>query len=71
MIDEIVGKCAFNITVRLDTKEMADWEVDRINAFFSGLAEALGAISSSEAQDLETLFKSTTVEKALDVELDT
>jgi hypothetical protein len=49
------GVIQFHVSVRVDMKEFAGWEADRIGAFFSGIAEVLkakGAIEKNANQGI-------------------
>lgn len=48
------GGVQFQVSVHVDMAEMAGWEPDRINAFFSGIAKALAAKGGLEQDDPAT-----------------
>jgi len=47
--EEAEGAVNFNISLRIDMKELANWKPERITAFFSGLAQVMSAKSEIEA----------------------
>jgi hypothetical protein len=44
------GAVQFNVTVKVDMKEFAGWQPDRIAAFFNGIAEVLAAKGGMEKE---------------------
>lgn len=44
------GNVQFNVTVKVDMKEFAGWQADRIAAFFGGIAQVLAAKGALEVE---------------------
>lgn len=45
------GVVQFHVSVKVDMKEFAGWEADRITAFFNGIAQVLAAKSAIEKDE--------------------
>jgi len=41
--EQMAGRVAFCISVKIDAKEMATWSTDRIQIFFAGVAKTVQA----------------------------